>query len=229
MLINNKISTSVHKCFSKTWYGKEIISVCKYFIGKDLFHTKMGMDIKGSVRIRKFICGGGNFMRVGKGSLLNRVDVIVIGNNNSISIGENCLIGKNCKLYLEGNNMSLTIGNGCTFSHDDELLLQEDDSRISIGDNCMFSHHINVRTSDSHPIYDIDSGHRVNEAKDVNIGNHVWVTPCCIIQKGVSIGNGSIIATSSIVTKDIPQNCVAAGMPAKVVKQNVTWSKFFNE
>ena len=89
----------------------------------------------------------------------------------------------------------------------------------------MFSHHINVRTSDAHPVYDIITGKRSNQAKDVFIGNHVWVTPEVIIHKGCSIGDGVIIATRSIVTKDIPEYVLAAGMPARVLKHNICWGR----
>lgn len=59
----------------------------------------------------------------------------------------------------------------------------------------------------------------------VQIGNHVWLVPECIVMKGVHIGDGSIIGTRTIVTKDITDNSLAVGVPAKVTKQGITWSR----
>lgn len=89
----------------------------------------------------------------------------------------------------------------------------------------MFSNHIIVRTSDSHPIYDMATGNRINPAKDIYIGDHVWIAPDTKIMKGAVIGNGSIIGSNSMVSKEIPANSLAVGMPAKVVKQDIKWTR----
>ncbi len=57
----------------------------------------------------------------------------------------------------------------------------------------------------------------------IKIGNHVWIGMRSIILKGVTIGDGSIVAAGSVVVKDVPNNCLVAGNPAKVVKKNVKW------
>jgi maltose O-acetyltransferase len=55
-------------------------------------------------------------------------------------------------------------------------------------------------------------------AKPIHIGKKVWITSRCIILGGVTIGDNSIIGAGSVVTKDIPANCLAAGNPARVIK-----------
>ena len=57
----------------------------------------------------------------------------------------------------------------------------------------------------------------------VFIGNHVWIGTNVTILKGVTIGDGAIIAAGSVVTKSVPSKCLAAGVPAKVIKENVEW------
>lgn len=57
----------------------------------------------------------------------------------------------------------------------------------------------------------------------VEIGNNVWIGVGATILKGVTIGDGAIIAAGSVVTKDIPARCLAAGVPAKVIKTDVEW------
>lgn len=232
-----------------TWYGILFIDFVKYLLSRDLFHTKLKVRNRGSLRLKKWVIGRNNIMNIGEKACLNKVTLKIQGSNNVISIGSNTVIGKGCCIYLFGNNLELSIGNGCTFSHDDELLVQEDNSKLIIGDDCMFSHHINVRTSDAHSVYDANTKKRCNEAKDIVIGNHVWVTAYCIIQKGCNIGDGCIVATHSVVNQKIapyksainfpsydpartlapskgcPYHAIIAGQPAKVVKENIIWDR----
>lgn len=206
---------------------KKIINFLHYVSNSDLFGRRCKIENRGRIiNLKKTIygcCGGGNFMKVGKGSELRNCSLRIVGSKNRIEIGENVYLGDRCSLYLEGNGILVKIGDQCSFSHDDQLCAQEDNMRIIIGNDCMFSHHINVRTSDSHVIKDINTDERLNKPQSVSIGNHVWVAPNSIIMKGVSIGNGSIVGSNSIVTKSIPDNSIAVGCPTKVVKTNVKW------
>ena len=61
------------------------------------------------------------------------------------------------------------------------------------------------------PGYERDAG--------IEIGNHVWIGMHCCILKGVRIGRGAIVAAGSVVTRDLPENCLAAGVPARVVRE----------
>lgn len=157
--------------------------------------------------------------------MLNHVTIRISGSNNTIRIGKGVYMGHGCSIWCEGNGIEVTIGERCTFTHDTQLCAQEDGSVIEIGADCMFSHHINVRTSDSHLIYNTETNERLNKAKNICIGNHVWIAPEAKIMKGVNIGDGAIIGSNSIVTKDVPECSLAVGMPAKVVKTDVSWSR----
>ena len=53
----------------------------------------------------------------------------------------------------------------------------------------------------------------------VTIGSGVWMAPGCIVIQGVEIGENSVIGTGAVVTKSVPANCLAVGVPAKVVKK----------
>jgi acetyltransferase-like isoleucine patch superfamily enzyme len=55
------------------------------------------------------------------------------------------------------------------------------------------------------------------------IGEHVWIGEYVTVLKGVTIGSGSMIAIRSLVTRDIPTNCIAGGVPARVLRENATW------
>lgn len=224
----NIIGKKIYHNFSNCWIGCIFIDFIRLIIFRDLFNNRLTIKNNGSCLFkRKEVIGNNNYMEIGKKSLLYKNDLIIHGSNNSIKIGDNCKLGRYCRILLYGSNMNLIIGSNTTLTHDDELLLQEDFSNIRIGQDCLFSHDINIRTSDAHPIFEIHSNNRCNYAKNVYIGDRVWITPHCVIQKGVSIGDGSIIATNSVVTKNIPNNCIAAGMPAKIVREDIYWRDEF--
>lgn len=134
-------------------------------------------------------------------------------------------LGQGCSIWCEGNGIEISFGDDCTFTHDSQICAQENDVSITIGNDCMFSHHVNVRTSDSHIIYSLEDGKRLNYPSNVLVGDHVWFAPESKVFKGVTIGNGSIIGTGAIITKDVPEYSLAVGIPAKVVKQGVSWNR----
>lgn len=93
--------------------------------------------------------------------------------------------------------------------------------KITMGD-CGLADTV-IYNTDYHPIYNFD-GQVINENRDVVIEDNVWVGRRTVILKGVTLGNGCILGFGSVVSKSIPPHCIAAGMPAKVVKENVVWA-----
>ena len=89
-------------------------------------------------------------------------------------------------------------------------------SLITIGDNCMFAAGAYITDADWHDIY--DRNEVVGQTRPVTLGDNVWIGDSAIVCKGVTIGENSVIGAGSIVTSDIPDNVVAAGNPARVVK-----------
>jgi acetyltransferase-like isoleucine patch superfamily enzyme len=89
----------------------------------------------------------------------------------------------------------------------------------------MLAKQVEIRTGDSHSIVDIVTGKRINYASNVILEEYVWVGAHSKILKGVRVGHNSIIGTGAIVTKDIPANSIAAGVPAKVLRSGVDWKR----
>lgn len=110
-------------------------------------------------------------------------------------------------------------------SRDVQLCAQESGRQIVVDEDCMFSNNIIVRTSDSHPIFDKETNERENVAGDVYIGKHVWIAPNSKIFKGVRIGEGAVIGSDTLVTKDIPAHSLAVGHPAKIVRNDICWTR----
>ena len=88
---------------------------------------------------------------------------------------------------------------------------------ITIGDSCMFANEAFVTDSDWHGIY--DRSQSVGKSDPVRIGNNVWIGDSAMVCKGVAIGDNSIIGAGSVVLKDIPDNVIAGGNPAVIVKK----------
>lgn len=92
-------------------------------------------------------------------------------------------------------------------------------STIEIGEGATIGRDVVIRSYDGHTI--LNDNYEI--AEPIIIGKHVWIGQGAMILKGVTIGDGAIVAAGAIVTKDVPSNCVVAGVPARVVKNNINW------
>ena len=89
---------------------------------------------------------------------------------------------------------------------------------IEIGDHVLFGPRVGIYTAN----HAVDAWERANGAcyaKPVKIGNNVWVGAGVHINQGVTIGDNTIIGSGSVVTKDIPANVIAAGVPCRVIRE----------
>lgn len=147
-----------------------------------------------------------------------------------ISIGDNCVIksGNNLNplsrnirtaIYVE-ENAKLIVGNNCGFS---SVCLWADKS-ILIGNNVSIGADSIIMDSDAHSLSYLDRRSVRQDVLNKNsrsiiIGDDVLIGTRCIILKGVTIGKRCVIGSGSIITKDIPDDCIAAGNPAKVIRK----------
>jgi acetyltransferase-like isoleucine patch superfamily enzyme len=94
-------------------------------------------------------------------------------------------------------------------------------NKITIGNNVVISENVMIRDSDNHKLY--ENGLEKIVSKPIEIKDNVWIGMNCVILKGVIIGEGAVIAAGSVVTKSVPAGCLVAGVPAKVIKENIIW------
>lgn len=92
-----------------------------------------------------------------------------------------------------------------------------DAGKVSIGSNVLIGPGVQIYTS-THPL-EIEIRRTYSLSKPVTIGNDCWIGGNAIILPGVTIGNGCVIGAGSVVTKDIPENSMAVGNPAKVIRK----------
>jgi acetyltransferase-like isoleucine patch superfamily enzyme len=164
-----------------------------------------------------------------------------IGLNAPLSMGYNLRSGSNAETYLKMHDGSalvvnghfkvfynssieifpgglLTLGSGyvnsgCVISCADH---------ITIGNGAAIARGVCIYDSDHHSILD-EQGSVLNPPAPVTIGNHVWIGVGAILLKGVTIGDGAVIAAGAVVTQSVPSRCLAAGNPAKVIRENIEW------
>ncbi|UOF88686.1 sugar O-acetyltransferase [Fodinisporobacter ferrooxydans] len=89
---------------------------------------------------------------------------------------------------------------------------------VRIGDNCLLAPGVHIYTA-THPLHPYERIAGAEYGKRVTIGNNVWIGGGAIINPGIHIGNNVVVASGAVVTKDVPDNVVVAGNPAKVMKQ----------
>ncbi len=109
---------------------------------------------------------------------------------------------------------SLTLGSG--YINDDVRICCF--RSVTIGHEVAISESVVIRDSDNHRI----DGSREATAPVV-IGDHVWIGLRATILKGVTIGDGAVVAAGAVVTRDVPARCLVAGVPASVRRENVAW------
>ena len=109
--------------------------------------------------------------------------------------GRNIHIGKN-----------VFINSGCSF---------QDQGGIYIGDNTLIGHRVVLATLD----HDLNPYDRHLLCAPIHIGNRVWIGAGAIITRGVTIGDGAVIAAGAVVTKDVEENTIVGGVPAKFIKK----------
>lgn len=97
-------------------------------------------------------------------------------------------------------------------------------TKITIGDDCAIAFNVTIMDSDFH-VLSYEGVETTRRGKGIEIGNHVWIGAGATILKDVKIGDGAVIAAGAVVTKDVPAKALVAGCPAKVMKENVEWSK----
>lgn len=167
--------------------------------------------------------GHSNVISLSPNARIENYSIKIYGNNNKISIGENCQM-KDGEFWIEDDNNEIIIGAHTTIQANTQLATIEG-CKIVVVEDCMFSSDIVIRTGDSHSIVDADNK-RINKSADINIGNHCWVGNRAMIMKGTKIPSNTIIGAGAIVSKQFEQeNTVIAGIPARIIKENVNWMR----
>lgn len=158
--------------------------------------------------------------RIKAKKLLQQLNVTeYVMNGNARQILRVLLPNANKKIYIEppfhcDYGYNIHSGDNVYFNVNCVIL---DTMKIEIGNNVFFGPGVHIYTA-THPLNAIDR-RTLEFSKPVFIGNDCWIGGLTVICPGVKIGNGCTIGAGSVVVKDIPDNSLAVGNPARVIRQ----------
>jgi acetyltransferase-like isoleucine patch superfamily enzyme len=171
-----------------------------------LFENALAI-LKGKIKCNLFIQKCGKLPRFHGYCKLKNKGKIVIGNRF-------CAYGKPVPVMMttEEPTSKLLIGDNVFLNYGVDIGCRKS---IRIGNNVKIGQYTSIMDNNYHLV---DVGDDIS-GKEIIICDNVWIGIRCIVLPGVTIGKNSVIASGSIVTKDIPENVMAAGVPAKVIKK----------
>jgi acetyltransferase-like isoleucine patch superfamily enzyme len=120
---------------------------------------------------------------------------------------------QSCAFATYDENSIIEIGNNCGASG----LKIHAKTKITIGNNVLIGMGSTILDNDAHNAVAVKREQNIIPSRPVTIGDNVFIGLNCIILKGVTIGNNSVIAAGSVVFSNIPENAIAAGNPCKVI------------
>lgn len=141
------------------------------------------------------IRGEGHVLAIGASAQLS--GIVMYGARNLATVGANTMLSMST--IVRGTDNRLHIGHGC----------------VGVRGT--------IRTSDDHTIFDAQSGDPINRARDVRIGDRVYLGRNVRVSKGADIGDGVVVAPDSVVTGKLQAGGYYGGVPARLIKANVTW------
>ena len=209
-----KIKTSIHNLFFEK-YIKKYAEKKKFYRKHNMFIYKPSMvyiDKTAKIEVEKEFSFNSQWdaerakINIISGSLF-------MAKNSKLSVCDfNVLAG--CRIDI-GKGAQLKLCSGF-LNYNSTICCH---TKITIGKECFISENVFIRDSNNHEI--VRAGYV--KAAPITIGNHVWIGMGAKILSGVHIGDGAVIASGSIVNKDVPPNTLVGGVPAKVIRENVVW------
>jgi len=168
--------------------------------------------------------GRDNTVRVHPDARIGRLSVQFDCDNGTFEIGSSRGVPAFSATVRVGQDSTVSIGDNVSTTAVAGISATEG-TAVRIGQDCMLAIGIQLRADDGHPIFDVGTGARVNVSRDIIVGDHVWIGYNASILGGVRIGDGAVIGLGAVVTRDVPNNAVAAGNPARVVRTNIAWER----
>jgi acetyltransferase-like isoleucine patch superfamily enzyme len=134
--------------------------------------------------------------------------------DTQLVLGDYVYLFGDVRLSLRASGATVTIGDETYIGHHSEVSSL---SSVTIGSRCAIGPDVVIRDNDEHWL-----AHRPMTAA-VTIGDDVWICGRAIVLKGVTIGDGAVVGAGAVVTSDVPARSLVAGVPARVVREEVSW------
>ena len=144
--------------------------------------------------------------------------VIRVRPGSSFHVGGRVALQRGLRIVVDSG--ALTIGAGTNVNGLGTKILVA--TSVTIGAGCTFSWDVQILDNDFHAL--TVGGVEQPSSAPIVIGDRVWVGTRAVILKGVTIGNGAVVAAGAVVNKDVPAGAVVAGVPARVVGSADSWT-----
>ncbi len=154
-------------------------------------------------------------VEIGDGSRFHRNVRCIVAPGGRIVVGQRVKIMQGTKL-VAGSRATLTIGDDCIISH---LATIAATGRVSIARESLIGEFVMIRDHDHDP--GLPPGSHVGIEQDVAIGERVWIGAKASVVRGGSVGDDAVIGAHALVNKPVPAACMAAGVPARVMRENI--------
>jgi acetyltransferase-like isoleucine patch superfamily enzyme len=181
--------------------------------------------------------GNRNNLGIGEAGSFANTLIDCKGSDNALWIGAKVYVLMSAEFFLEGYGCSIRIGEK-TSIQSAVLSCNELETSIDIGEDSMISPMVVFSSGDGHPIFKVDTFQRLNLAKRIVTGKHVWFAANTRLMKGAQIGDNCVVGYGSFVNRPMKDeagrlacNALIAGTPAQIRRTGITWSRqlFYDE
>lgn len=201
-------------------------------------HVRIPLTVYWGIKFGHSLFKPGLILYKGTHAKIHKTAEIIYRENAKVYLNKSwCSINPFSTLFLMRENAQLIVNGVFSFLYGSSIYINEGArlelgsgfcnfnasiscfDHIKIGNNVVISEQVLIRDSDDHQILN----HTKNITAPIQIGNHVWIGMRATILKGVTIGDGAVIAAGSVVKSDVPANSLVGGEPAKIIKGQISW------
>jgi len=169
------------------------------------------MRLRGVLARRRYVTSGGELLL-----LRNNVEIIKRdGGAQLLKLGRGVRIAEHARLIFEGPDGVIEIGDDTFLNARCEIRARE---HVKIGSGCRLAFDVIVMDTNHHDLEGTAT------TRPTVVGDRVWIGARALILRGVSIGDGAVIAAGSVVTRDVPDRTLVGGNPARTIRTQVSWS-----
>jgi acetyltransferase-like isoleucine patch superfamily enzyme len=170
------------------------------------------MRLRGKIARRRFVSEGGE-------NLLVRDHVKIVKRDEGrqrLKLGTNVYLAERSRLVFEGPDGQIDLGDDVFLNARCEIRARE---MVRVGAGSILAFDVIVMDTNHHDIEGVQT------TAPTIIGEHVWIGARALVLRGVTIGDGAVVAAGSVVTSDVQQRTLVGGNPARVLRENVSWTR----
>lgn len=194
------------------------INICDYGPGNTI-----GVERCSIHKIKVVFLGSNNVIMIEPKCRIERIEICINGSGNVILFGGGTFVSGGL-IQVFGDNSRMSFHAGC-WAVSPSIHMTDSNSELKIGEGTMLGPACELRCGDGHALYDTSNGRIINRAKYIHIGDRVWAGGGVLFLKNIVVGDGAVVGARSVVTKDLAPNTLAVGVPAKVIRENVGWTR----